>query len=91
MGWRLLACENGASPDCIIVVVVVVVAVAAAAVCCCCCCWMVNYFKRIIIVRGADLSECFSLILFGKNVSLSRPTKIVTFLLKNCDHRKTGC
>ena len=27
MGWRLLACQNGASPDCIIVVVVVVVVV----------------------------------------------------------------
>ena len=26
-GWRLLACQNGASPDCIIVVVVVVVVV----------------------------------------------------------------
>ena len=27
VGWRLLACQNGASPDCIIVVVVVVVVV----------------------------------------------------------------
>ena len=27
VGWRLLACENGASPDCIIIVVVVVVVV----------------------------------------------------------------
>ena len=29
--WRLLACENGASPDCIIVAVAVAVAAAAAA------------------------------------------------------------
>ena len=29
VGWRLLACENGASPDCIIVVAVVVAAVVA--------------------------------------------------------------
>ena len=44
-GWRLLACENGASPDCIIVVVVVVVecvvecvvvVLLLCAVCCCC-------------------------------------------------------
>ena len=25
VGWRLLACKNGASPDCIIVFVIVVV------------------------------------------------------------------
>ena len=29
VGWSPLACENGASPDCIIVVVVVVVVVVA--------------------------------------------------------------
>ena len=31
VGWRLLACQNGASPDCIIVVVVVAVAFVAVA------------------------------------------------------------
>ena len=30
VGWRLLACQNGASPDCISVVVVVVAAAAAS-------------------------------------------------------------
>ena len=42
VGWRLLACYNGASPDCIIVVFVVVVFVVVVfvvvfVVCCCCC------------------------------------------------------
>ena len=48
---------------------------------------MVNYYKRIIVVRRADLSEfCFSLIFVGKMcVFVSRPMKIVTFLLKNGD------
>ena len=43
------------------------------------------YSKRIIIVRWADLSEFFfSLIFVGKMcVFVSRPMKIVTFLLKN--------
>ena len=44
---------------------------------------MVNYSKRLIIVRGADLGD-FSLIFVGKMcVFVSRPMKIVTFLLKN--------
>ena len=45
---------------------------------------MVNFSKRIIIVREADLSEsCFSLILVGKMcVFVSRPMKLVTFLRK---------
>ena len=42
------------------------------------------YFKRIIIVRWADLSEFFSFIFVGKMcVFVSRPMKIVTFLRKN--------
>ena len=42
------------------------------------------YSKRIIIVRWADLSDFFSLIFVGKMcVFVSRPMKIVTFLLKN--------
>ena len=46
---------------------------------------MVNYSKRIINVRGADLSD-FSSIFVGKMcVFVSRPMKIVTFLLKNGD------
>ena len=45
---------------------------------------MVFYFNRIIIVRGADLSDFFSLIFVGKMcVFVSRPLKIVTFLRKN--------
>ena len=45
---------------------------------------MVNCSKRIIVVRGADLSEFFSLIFVGKMcVFVSRPMKIVTFLRKN--------
>ena len=35
VGWRPLACENGASPDCIIVVLVVVVSDAFESVCKC--------------------------------------------------------
>ena len=38
VGWKLLACENEASPDCIIVVVAVE--------------WL-GHSKRIIIVRGS--------------------------------------
>ena len=68
VAWRLLACKNGASPDCIIVVVVE---------------WL-YYSKRIIIVRSADLSDFFSLIFVCKMcVFVSRPMKIVTFLRKN--------
>ena len=45
---------------------------------------MVNYSKRIIIVRGADVSEFFPLIFDRKLcVFVSRPMKIVTFLKKN--------
>ena len=44
-----------ASPDCISVVVVVVVVVE----------WF-SHSKRIIIVRSADLSDCFSLIFVSK-------------------------
>ena len=43
VGWKLLACQNGASPDWIIVVVVE---------------WL-YYSKRIIMVRWADLSDFF--------------------------------
>ena len=50
----------------------------------CCCCRVVNYSKRIIIVRGADLSEFLSLIFVGKMcVFVSRPMKIASFLRKN--------
>ena len=82
VGWRLLACQNGAFPDCIVG--------------CCCCGFVVvgwlYYSKRIIIVRGADLSEFFSLIFVGKMcVFVSRPMKIVTFLKKKRDPPKTGC
>ena len=50
---------------------------------------MVNYSSRIIIVRGADLSERFSLIFVGKMcVFVSRPMNIATFLLKNADTPK---
>ena len=60
--WKLLACQNGASPDCIIV----------EWLCC---------SKRTIVVRWADLSDFFSLILVGKMcIFVSRPMKIVTFL-----------
>ena len=46
VGWRLLACKNGASPDCIIVVCCcVLLCVVVVVVCCCvllcvvvCCC-----------------------------------------------------
>ena len=52
-------------------------------VCCGRCCLMINYSKRIIIVRGADLSEFVSLIFVSKMcVFVSRPMKIVTFLRK---------
>ena len=45
---------------------------------------MVNYFERIIIVRGADHSECFSSIFFRKMcVFVSCPMKIVTVLREN--------
>ena len=47
VGLRLLACKNGASPDCIIVVVVVVLLFL----------FLLNCSTRIIIVREADLSE----------------------------------
>ena len=44
---------------------------------------MVNYSKRVIIVRGAHLSD-FSLIFVCKMcLFVSRPMKIDTFLLKN--------
>ena len=47
------------------------------------------YFKRIIIVRWADLSDFFSFIFVGKMcVFVSRPMKNVTFLLKIADHLK---
>ena len=59
VGWRLLACENAASPDCVVVVVVVEVVVVVVVqshmrVCVCahprlyywCCCRMVNCFTR---------------------------------------------
>ena len=57
--------------------------------CCCCvvllCCSIVNYSKRIMIGRGADLSDNLSSIFFGKNVCfVSRPIDIATF------HRKTA-
>ena len=43
----------------------------------------------VVVVRGADLSEFFSLIFVGKMcVVVSRPMKIVTFPLKNRDHPK---
>ena len=59
---------------------VAVVAVAVAVVE-----WLC-YSKRIIIVRWADLSEFFSFIFVNKMfVFVSRPMKIVTFLLKNGD------
>ena len=49
---------------------------------------MVNYSKRIIIVRAADLSD-FSLIFFGIKVCfVSRSMRIVIFLRKNGDHPK---
>ena len=41
------------------------------------------YSKRIIIDKGTDLSDFFSLIFVGKMcVFVSRPMKIVLFLLK---------
>ena len=44
------------------------------------------YTKRIIIFKGADLSECFQLIFVCKmSVFVSRPMKIVTFPLENGD------
>ena len=44
---------------------------------------MVDYSERVIIVRGPDLSEYFPLIFVCKlRVFVSRPMKIVTFLLK---------
>ena len=48
------------------------------------------YSKRKIIVRGADLGEFSSLIFVGKMcVFVSRPMKIVTFLLgKTVRHPK---
>ena len=50
---------------------------------------MVNYSKRIIIVRGADLNEFVSLIFVGKMcVFVSRPMKFLTFPLKNCETPK---
>ena len=57
VGWRLLAYENGASPDCIIVGGVVgVVGVVG---------WLI-FSKRIIIVIGADLSKKKKLISVGE-------------------------
>ena len=48
--WKLLACQNGASPDCIIVVVVE---------------WL-YYSKRVVIDKRAGLGEfLFSLIFVG--------------------------
>ena len=76
VGWRLLACKNGASPDCIIVVVVE---------------WL-YYSKRIIIVRWADLSDFFVVDFRRKMcIFVSRPMKIVTFLRKKRLPPKTGC
>ena len=50
--------------------------------------WL-NYSKRIIIGKKADLSEFFSLTFVGKMcVFVSRPMKIVTFLRKNGDPAK---
>ena len=44
---------------------------------------MVDYSERAIIVRGPDLNEYFPLIFVCKLcVFVSRPMKIVTFLLK---------
>ena len=67
-----------------LVVLVVVVAAAVVVVE-----WL-YYSKRIIIVRWADLSGFFfSFIFVGKMcVFVSRPMKIVTFLLKNDYHPK---
>ena len=51
---------------------------------------MINHFKRIIIVREADLSD-FSLIFVSKMcVFVSRPMKIVTFLRENRETPKQG-
>ena len=45
---------------------------------------MIFYSEKLIIVRGADLSEFFSLIFIGKMcVFVSRPLKIVTFPLES--------
>ena len=47
------------------------------------------YFKRIMIVRWADLCDFFSSIFVGKMcLSVSRPMKIVTFHRKNDYHPK---
>ena len=73
-GGGVLACQNGASPVCIVVVVVE---------------WLKSS-KRIIIVRWADLSDFFfSSIVVGKMcIFVSRPMKIVTFLRKNGETAK---
>ena len=60
-------------------------------VCCVLCVEWLYYSKRIIIVRGADFSELFSLSFVGKlSVFVSHPTKIVTFLRKNGERPQNG-
>ena len=51
-----------------------------------CCCWMVNYSKRISVVRSADISEFFQLIFVCQMcVFVSPPMKIDTFPRKNSE------
>ena len=74
--WKLLACENGASPDCIIVVVVVE--------------WL-YYSERLITVRSADLSELFRWFSSVKCVFLFHVQWKLSLLFGKTWHRKTGC
>ena len=46
VGWRLLACQNGASPDCIIVVVV--------------CCVVCAVVVVVVVVSDACSTVCLS-------------------------------
>ena len=46
--WRLLACENGASPDCNVVVVVVVVVVG---------CWLLVVAVAVVVVVVSETTE----------------------------------
>ena len=93
--WRLLrflrrltrqrqTCERNACCCCVLLCVVE------------CCCvllcvvveWL-NYSKRMIIDKRADLSDFFSYIFFCKMcVFVSRPMKIITFLRKNRESAK---
>ena len=68
----------------VVVVVVVAVAVVAVAVTVVVAVEWLIFSKRIIVVRGADFSEFFFSLIFVGNmcVFVSRPMKIVTFLLK---------